>query len=101
MSTAPAEIDVEVACATPSEQRLLRLRVGVGTTAAQAVQRSGMLEVFTELAAVPLRLGIFGREVAGDQLLRDGDRVEIYRPLTANPKQARRRRVRARSKAAG
>ncbi|MGH8313045.1 MAG: RnfH family protein, partial [Gammaproteobacteria bacterium] len=59
------------------------------------VQLSGLQQKYPEIAATACRLGIFGRAVVPQQLLRDGDRVEIYRPLQVDPKQARRKRAHA------
>lgn len=86
-------IAVEVVCATPERQVLYRVSLPVGSTALQAVQQSGILQELPEVAFDPSRLGIFSRRVEADELLKDGDRVEIYRPLTIDPKDARRRRA--------
>lgn len=64
-----------------------------GMTARELVERSGVLKVFPELNAADLRLGIFGQCCEADSPLRDGDRVEIYRPLINDPKKARRQRA--------
>lgn len=84
------EIRVEVAYALPERQRLLGLKVPVGCTAREAVERSGIAREFPEIEAGDQPLGIFGRRCSPDQELRDGDRVEIYRPLKADPKEVRR-----------
>lgn len=86
-------IAVEVVCATPERQLLYRVSLPAGSTALQAVQQSGILQELPEVAFDPSRLGIFSRRVEADELLKDGDRVEIYRPLTIDPKDARRRRA--------
>ncbi len=87
-------IRVEVAYALPDEQVLLSLEVPEGTTAREAVERSGILERFPEIdLGGTNKLGIFGRLTRADQPLRDRDRVEIYRPLKADPKETRRRRA--------
>jgi uncharacterized protein len=65
-----------------------------GSTVIQAVKQSGILQELPEVDFDPSRLGIFSRRVAPDDVLQDGDRVEIYRPLTLDPKDARRRRAR-------
>jgi putative ubiquitin-RnfH superfamily antitoxin RatB of RatAB toxin-antitoxin module len=95
MSEAAPErlIDVEVAYATPREQLIVSLRVPAGTTAAEAVERSGIRIRFPEIEAEPL-LGIFSHKVASGHPLAAGDRVEIYRPLMADPKEVRRRKAR-------
>ncbi|WP_133684029.1 RnfH family protein [Paludibacterium purpuratum] len=87
-------IEVEVAYATQAVQRLVPLSVPVGTSAGEAAERSGLLAEFA-VAAEGLRLGVFGKAVPVEHVLRAGDRVEIYRPLLADPKEVRRRRARA------
>ena len=84
---------IEVAYALREEQVLLELEMAEGTTARQAVERSGILRRFPDIDLAQASLGIFGRVVSPDTPLRDGDRVEIYRPLIADPKQARRTRA--------
>ncbi|OYY74038.1 MAG: RnfH family protein [Gammaproteobacteria bacterium 28-57-27] len=86
-------IDVEVAYALPERQTLLRLNVPVGTTAEQAVRRSGLLERYPELDLGGSKLGIFAKVVPPQRELREGDRVEIYRPLIADPKAVRQKRA--------
>lgn len=87
-------ITVEVVCAMPERQVLRRVDLPAGSSVIQAVEQSGILEELPEVPFDPSRLGIFSRRVAADELLQDGDRVEIYRPLTLDPKDARRRRAR-------
>lgn len=89
-----SEIAIELVYAKPEEQSVVALRVPAGTTAAEAVTRSRLKERFPEVERLPL--GIFGKRVERDTPLSDGDRIEIYRPLTADPKQARRSRVKKR-----
>lgn len=84
---------VEVVYATPEKQALISLDVEQGTTAEQAVKLSGILEQFTEIDLTKNKLGIFGKVTKPDQVLRDKDRVEIYRPLIADPKESRRKRA--------
>lgn len=84
------EIRVEVVYALPDRQRLVALDVPRGTTAREAVERSGLIHEFPEIDPEDNGLGIFGRRCAPDQRLRSGDRVEIYRPLKADPKEVRR-----------
>jgi putative ubiquitin-RnfH superfamily antitoxin RatB of RatAB toxin-antitoxin module len=84
---------VEVVYALRDRQVLLTLEVEEGTSARQAVERSGILQRFPEIELARAGLGIFGRVVALETPLRDGDRVEIYRPLIAEPKQGRRERA--------
>ena len=87
-------IAVEVVCATPERHVLRRLSLPAGSTAIEAVEQSGILQELPEVAFDPSRLGIFSRRVGADERLQDGDRVEIYRPLVIDPKDARRRRAR-------
>ena len=84
---------VELVYALRDRQVLLRFEVEGGTTARQAVERSGILQRFPEIDLARAGLGIFGRVVSPDTPLRDGDRVEIYRPLIVEPKQGRRERA--------
>ena len=94
----PAVIAVEVAYARPDTQFLKRLNVPAGSRLEDAVRRSGVLERFPEIELESGCVGIFGRRCALDQALADGDRVEIYRPLTADPKDARRARLAAKAR---
>lgn len=92
-------LTVEVAYALPHEQRILALTVPPGTTAMDAAKRSGIVDYFPGLILDDsTRLGIFGQIVAQSQVLAEGDRVEIYRPLIADPKEVRKERA-ARAKA--
>lgn len=84
---------VEVAYAKPQEQVLLEVEVEPGCTARQAVEASGILERFPEIDLATQRLGIFGKLASADAVLREGDRVEIYRALKADPKEVRKRRA--------
>lgn len=68
------------------------LSLPIGCTALQALNASGLLQQFPELAGVELQVGIWGRKARPGQLLRENDRVEIYRPLAVDPKVARRKR---------
>ncbi len=86
-------LEIEVVYALADEQDVVALTVGPGTTAREAVELSGLVQRHQRIDTGSMRIGIFGRVVALDAVLRDGDRVEIYRPLVADPKQARRRRV--------
>ena len=90
---APATIRVEVAYALPDRQSLLALDVTAGTTALQAAEQSGLAQQYEELVLADAKLGIFGKVVAPTQVLREGDRVEIYRPLIADPKEVRKARA--------
>jgi len=86
-----ADITVEVVLALPGRTLLKRLLLGAGATVAEAIAAADLGDD-GELVDLQ-RVGIFGRRVARKQPLRDGDRVEIYRPLVLDPKEARRRRA--------
>ncbi len=86
-------IFVEVAYALPEEQVLLGLDVPEGTTAEQAVKLSGILQRFPDIELGKNKMGIFGKVCKADEVLREKDRVEIYRPLIADPKESRRKRA--------
>lgn len=88
-------VRVEVAYATPERQVLLKVAVPEGCTLGEAIERSGILDEVPGIEVDPGRVGIFGRKMALDTALREGDRVEIYRPLIADPKESRRRRAAA------
>ena len=89
-------IRVEVAYARPDRQKILSVRVPAGTMMTEAVKRSGILEEFPDIDLATARMGIFSKLVVKpeSQELNDGDRVEIYRPLLIDPKQARLNRAR-------
>ena len=86
-------IDVEVAYAKPEQQEIVALKMPEGTTAEQAIIASSLLNRFPEIDGADLKAGIFGSVCKLDQPLRQGDRVEIYRPLIHDPKEARRQRA--------
>lgn len=88
------EIDVEVVYATPEKQRLIALRVPAGTTAIEAIEQSNIGDEFPDMVVDEKALGVFSRKVSPDYELQPGDRVEIYRPLIADPKEIRRQRAR-------
>lgn len=84
---------IEVVYALPKEQVLITLDVDQGTTVEQAVKQSGVLEKYSEIDLTKNKVGIFGKVTKIDEVLRDKDRVEIYRPLIADPKESRRKRA--------
>ena len=86
-------IAVEVAYATPEDQKIIAVEVPSGTSAIEAVERSGMRDHFPDIRIEEKMLGIFSRKIKPDQVLKAGDRVEIYRPLIADPKEVRRQRA--------
>lgn len=87
------DIMVEVAYALPKQQLIIPVNVAEGTTAEAAVLASGIMEKFPEIDLSANKLGIFGKLVKSDTMLRHLDRVEIYRPLIADPKEVRRQRA--------
>lgn len=96
MSEAEREIVVEVAYARPEAQRIVQLRVPEGTTLREAVERSGITESFPEIDLSEATFGIFGKvERKPDRVLREWDRVEIYRPLQVDPKAKRAARAKS------
>ena len=86
-------LEIEVAYAKPEQQVIMALQVPEGTTAKQAIDASGLLDRFPEITCSEIKTGIFGSACALDQLLKQGDRIEIYRPLLHDPKEARRQRA--------
>ncbi len=88
-----SDFRVEVVYALPQRQTLIALTVDEGTTVAQAIRRSGLLEQHPDLDPKTAQVGVWGRAVALDHRLRDRDRVEIHRPITADVKEVRRERA--------
>ncbi len=88
-------IRVEVTYALPERQWLLALDLDESATVADAIEASGIREQVPDLEVDPARVGIFGKKTTLDQPLRNGDRVELYRPLLIDPKEVRRARARA------
>jgi len=87
------QISIEVVYALPHEQTLLQVQVPQNCTLADAVKASGILEKYPEIDLAKNKLGIFGKLSKADTILRDRDRIEIYRPLIADPKEIRRQRA--------
>jgi len=87
------KINVEVAYATSTQQVIRNLFVEAGTSVAEAIEQSGILEQFPDIDLSINKVGLFGELIELDANIHDGDRVEIYRPLTIDPKQARKRRA--------
>ena len=88
-------IEVEVAYALPDKQKIYGLLVEKGTTALAAAKQSSVIKDFGEMDLEVAKMGIFGQTIKkpADHVLQSGDRVEIYRPLKADPKAARRQRA--------
>lgn len=84
---------VEVIYALPDEQMVFQILVSKETTVAAAIEQSGILQQYPEIDLTVNHVGIFGRMAKLDSPLKEGDRIEIYRPLLADPKEIRRRRA--------
>ena len=91
--SASAKIVVEVAYALPEKQHLQRVTLQQGATVEEAIRASGLLELRTDIDLSKNKVGIYSRPVKLADVLQDGDRVEIYRPLIADPKELRRQRA--------
>jgi putative ubiquitin-RnfH superfamily antitoxin RatB of RatAB toxin-antitoxin module len=87
------EIKVEVVYALPEKQYLLKVGLAQDSTVEQAIAASGILELRTDIDLAKNKVGIFSRPVKLTDTVNDGDRVEIYRPLIADPKELRRQRA--------
>lgn len=86
-------INVEVAYALPEKQLIRKVNVDAGTTLGAAIVQSGIMMDFPELELEDAKVGIFGKVATMTTVLSEGDRVEIYRPLIADPKEVRRQRA--------
>lgn len=86
-------INVEVAFALPEKQVIRAVNVDAGTTIGAAIVQSGIMMDFPDLELEDAKVGIFGKAAVMTTVLSDGDRVEIYRPLIADPKEVRRKRA--------
>lgn len=91
MSDAP--IRVEVVYALPAEQPILQVSLAEGATVEDAIRASGVLDAHPDIDLAKNKVGIFSKLVKLDEKVRDRDRVEIYRPLIADPKGVRRKRA--------
>jgi len=89
----PDKIRVEVAYALPEKQYLQRVTLSEGATVEEAINASGLLELRSDIDLAKNKVGIFSRPVKLADAVQDGDRVEIYRPLIADPKELRRKRA--------
>ena len=86
-------IMVEVAYALPNQQLIIPVQMPLQANAEEAIQASGILTKFTEIDLQLNQIGIFGKLIKLDTVLRNLDRVEIYRPLIADPKEVRKQRA--------
>ncbi|MHB1086022.1 MAG: RnfH family protein [Thiobacillus sp.] len=91
MNVAP--INVEVLYALAGQQPILKVQLSEDETVEDAIRASGVLEAFPEIDLATNKVGIFSKLVKLDEKVRDKDRVEIYRPLIADPKEVRRKRA--------
>ena len=89
------EMTVEIAYAKPDIQVIIPIKVREHTTVAAAIAASGIQEKFPEIDLARNKFGIFGKQAKAEQILQAGDRVEIYRPLIADPKAVRQQRAQA------
>jgi putative ubiquitin-RnfH superfamily antitoxin RatB of RatAB toxin-antitoxin module len=89
------KIKVEVAYALPEKQRIIALDVNEGCTVFEAVEQSGIDKQFADLDISTAKMGVFAKAVLKprEEQLHEGDRVEIYRPLIADPKEVRKARA--------
>jgi putative ubiquitin-RnfH superfamily antitoxin RatB of RatAB toxin-antitoxin module len=86
-------INIEVAYALPDEQVILSLEVASDCTVEDAIKRSGILESYDQIDLETDKVGVFGKMCKLNATLRDKDRIEIYRKLTADPKESRRKKA--------
>ena len=93
MREAEGGLDVVVVYAKQQQEFIRPLHVAAGTTVGQAIEQSGVLTSFPDINLVTQPVGIFGKKKTLDTVLRARDRVEIYRPLVADPKDSRRKRA--------
>ncbi len=84
---------VEVVFALPDEQRLVELKVPAGATVSEVIDASGIRDAFPQIDFDKLQRGIWGKTARDADRVQDGDRVEIYRPLVVEPREARRQRA--------
>lgn len=93
VKSAPKKMTIEVAYAEPDTQVIIPLTVDEGTTLEQAIRQSGVLETFPDIDLAVNKVGVFGKLGKLNQVLRERDRVEIYRKLIADPKAVRKQRA--------
>lgn len=86
---------IEVAYAAPEKQVIVPVKVKKGANVGDAIMQSGILDSFPDINLTLNKVGIFGKLAKLQSLLREGDRIEIYRPLIADPKEIRKRRAAA------
>lgn len=86
------QINIQVCYALPERQEIIRLKLAQGAVLKDALEQSGLLEKHPEISLEQGKFGVFGKLSKIDTALHEGDRVEIYRPLIADPKESRRKR---------
>ncbi|WP_265455044.1 RnfH family protein [Aeromonas salmonicida] len=86
-------LNIEVVYALPERQTVQRIRVAPETSVLAAIEQSGIVQKHPEIDLSVNKFGIYSRPVKGSELLQDGDRIEIYRPLIADPKEMRKKRA--------
>ncbi len=89
----PDSISIEVTYALPDKQTLLALRVAPQTTVEEALEQSGILKLHSDIDLTKNKVGIWYKATKLTTTLNDGDRIEIYRPLIADPKEVRKKRA--------
>ena len=89
----PEEIMVEVAYAFPEEQVIISIKVPKIFNVQQAIEKSGIQKKFPSIDLSKNKVGIFGKKTTLDHVLKNRDRIEIYRPLILDPKEMRRKRA--------
>jgi putative ubiquitin-RnfH superfamily antitoxin RatB of RatAB toxin-antitoxin module len=94
-----ATIKIEVAYALPDKQKIFTFTVPEGTTIENTIYQSGVLTEFPEIDLGNQKVGIFSKRCALTDIVKAGDRIEIYRPLKLDPKEKRRLRVQPKNKA--
>lgn len=87
---------VEIVLALPEVESIIAVTLDSGATASDALEQSGIYKRFSDLGLHDLPIGIWGRVVDRDYVLKTGDRIELYRPLQIDPREARRIKVRDR-----
>ncbi len=90
-SNDPGRLAIEVVFALPARQELISLTVDPGTTVAMAIRECAIGDLFPEDDLANYQAGIWGKPVGRDHVLKDGDRLELYRPLSMDPREARRK----------
>ena len=86
-------ISIEVCYALPTKQELISVKLPQGATLLQALEASGLLQKYPDIDLKKNKFGIYAKLSKPDSLLRDRDRVEVYRPLIADPKEVRKQRA--------